>query len=1783
LGTYRTFTRCWLVTAALVLSGGSAVAQSLQLVRDANRTVQSQATPVAQFGSGALAEMCTDEWGCQLWATDGTTAGTHIVKRFSTPGVTGITSIGSKAILFTDRNMPQNFWVTDGTDAGTVPLRSFWLPTGGTGVLGNTAYFGADGSIWKSDGTAAGTVAVSDGGYATVALGSVFFSRNGPTSTELWRTDGTPGAATKISDLGGKPGDAVPSPVFEAGARIFYFGAAAYPNRTILSSDGTAGGTVAIAVFPASALLFGVMPPITVAGSNAYWLQYNGTGADLWRSDGSLAGTGMIATFASTDLNLVALGSDLVISARFGDRVELWRTNGTAAATALFRTWPGTPAPVFGPARELQGSLYFLVDYSLWKTQGTDATTQMISADSLAPWGNAGTRLLFANYAVANTVWSSDGTAPGTVPLEVAPDQPSASSGYCGLDNRTIVVGGIAYYVATDGEHGCELWRSDGTLAGTFMVKDIFPGSPGSIRSAPVAMGGRIYFFANPGVASTSAQLWSSDGTAAGTLLVKDIPPPANAGLSDIFLAATDSMLYFTTRDLPHSAYAMNFWKSDGTESGTVLLDPGAFGQYPSTLRGVGPLLFYNAQLPAGTVLMRTDGTAAGTFTVTPPAPGDLAVFSGVIAETPHLLYFLRTKLGAGTELWRTDGSLAGTFMVLSDSATAIGTMGDSLVFRAQAPGGGVQSLWITDGTAETLRFIRPDMGALPGQARIGNSLVFPATDGSIWATDGTDAGTRQIDAGYFPDTVVLSIASARGTAFISGQKAGGGLAFAASSGSAASTQRLIETSGLPGDATVVPTVTSSAELAGGLIVWGRGDGKGLERYLVPFDSSPDAAVFPAKTDVSANSLVTSDPVLISGTNVQFPVSASGGEVCISSANGCACDLAPFATSVTANFGQYLCARHFASPLASTTVTTNVDMGGTPSLFSSTTAAASAATVAFESTSASVREDGTVTLRVLRYGSAAGPLSVNWTTIDASAQAGVDFGTPGSPSPVTGSISWADGDATPRLIVIGGPMASVPLIDDDVVEPQKAFQVQLQTPSAPVNLVNGTATITLDDDDAAITFAAATATAYEGAIVDTVLTVTRAGRTDNTVRVGWTTANGTAIAGSDFGVAGSSAQVSGVLVFLPGETTRQITIGGSSSNIRIIDDTEQELDETFKVTLAAPTNGAVLGAVPEVLVTLVSNENVAALDSATKDVAENAGSVQLTIRRFGSTAGALSVGYATVDGSALAGQHYTATSGTLTWPAGDASPKTVLVPILDNLVPNATRSFQFRLSGSFSVGTPAVTTINILDDDSQVQFTAGATSVREGTPALTLTVTRQGVTTHAASVTWTVGGGTAIPGTDYSGPTSGTLQWAANDAAPKTITIPIIDDAIPEPPKNFTVALSSPVNTSVGAIPTVSVLLEDDDNGFLFSAPTYSVSEANPSVTLQVNRLGVATTAASVRWTAVNGTATAGKDFGSRGAATPPSGTLIWQAGDSNPKVIVIPMLQDSLVEGTESFTVVLGTPSAGMVIGTPGTATVSIADDEIPFESKISFSQAKYVIVENAGSAVLTVRREPIGAGFTVGATVSYATQPGTALVASDYAKSSGTISWSPSDGADKTITVPIVNDTVAEPIESFKVLLSTPSAGVQIATPDATVAILDDDDAFPLHGAVPADWTVPAVATKGWHVSNDLGAYEGVFSLRSDAIGDNETAQVEVTRAFGAGNVAFRYRVSSEPVFDRLRFFVDGVEKGSWSGTAVPGWTLFTTPITAGAHTLRWSYEKDGAISVGSDAAWIDAVTLP
>ncbi|MFN8176771.1 MAG: S8 family serine peptidase [bacterium] len=104
----------------------------------------------------------------------------------------------------------------------------------------------------------------------------------------------------------------------------------------------------------------------------------------------------------------------------------------------------------------------------------------------------------------------------------------------------------------------------------------------------------------------------------------------------------------------------------------------------------------------------------------------------------------------------------------------------------------------------------------------------------------------------------------------------------------------------------------------------------------------------------------------------------------------------------------------------------------------------------------------------------------------------------------------------------------------------------------------------------------------------------------------------------------------------------------------------------------------------------------------------------------------------------------------------------------------------------------------------------------------------------------------------------------------------------------------------------------------------------------------------------------------------------------------------------------------------------------------------------------------------------------------------------------------------------------------------------------------------------------------HEGNYAAKSGTITDSQASTMQLSLTLiSAGNVSFWYTVSSESGYDYLRFYIDGVQQGQWSGAVA--WTQATYPIASGSHTLTWTYSKDGSVSVGSDAAWVDFIDLP
>ena len=242
-------------------------------------------------------------------------------------------------------------------------------------------------------------------------------------------------------------------------------------------------------------------------------------------------------------------------------------------------------------------------------------------------------------------LWKSDGTAAGTVVVKDI--YPGADGSY---PYELTNVGGTLYFQADDGTNSYELWKSDGTAAGTVLVKDIYPGADGSYPYALIDVGGTLYFAADDG--SNGYELWKSDGTAAGTVLVKDIRP--GTGSADPgYLTAVGDTLYFQAND---GTNGEELWKSDGTAAGTVLVKdiwPGTGGADLAYLAAVGDTLYFRANDGTnGSELWKSDGTAAGTVLVQDMGPGQASAGPSVLTQVGARLFFRADEVSTGEELW---------------------------------------------------------------------------------------------------------------------------------------------------------------------------------------------------------------------------------------------------------------------------------------------------------------------------------------------------------------------------------------------------------------------------------------------------------------------------------------------------------------------------------------------------------------------------------------------------------------------------------------------------------------------------------------------------------------------------------------------------------------------------------------------------------------------------------------------------------------------------------------------------------------------------------------------------------------------------------------------------------------------------------------------------------------------------------------------------------------------------------------------------------------------------
>ncbi len=687
-------------------------------------------------------------------------------------------------------------------------------------------------------------------------------------------------------------------------------------------------------------------------------------------------------------------------------------------------------------------------------------------------------------------------------------------------------------------------------------------------------------------------------------------------------------------------------------------------------------------------------------------------------------------------------------------------------------------------------------------------------------------------------------------------------------------------------------------------------------------------------------------------------------------------------------------------------------------------------TIQFLTDSYTVAENSpSVTVTLTRIGPTNVSTSVGIGTSNGTAVAGQDYST------VQQLVTFSSGQTTKTV--------NIPVLDDTSVEGNESFTVGLIARAGSTLGSPSTATITITDNDSAssgqVQFGLASYTVDEG-VGNASVTVTRTGSSSGSGSVSYATSNGTALAGTDY------TATSGTLTFAGGETSKTVSVP-------IINDTTSEPSETINLTLSNPTGSVTPGSPGTTTITITDNDTAnpgqLQFSPAAYTVGELGISVTLTVSRINGSNGSVGVNYATANGTAIAGIDYTGiTNGTLTFASGETS-KTIVVSILDDTSVETSETFTVTLTnptGGATLGSAASANVIITDNDtttsSQLEFSKATYAVRETETASPtrafLTISRVGSTSGNTTVTYQTANGTATAGSDYT-VTAGTITFYPGESA-KVVTIPVLDDSLPEQDETFLVTLSNPVGATLGTTSTATVTIRDSSTpasvGQLgLTAPTYMASETVGFIKIGIIRTDGGYGPLTFSYATSNGSAIAGSDF------TATTGQFTFPHAIVDPIFINLPIVSDTLTEGDETLTFTL-TGTTGL----PMTATITIKDDGgQPQPGYFKFASLSSQVIEANSAANLTISR----VGGSLGAVdVTYETIAGSAQAGTDYTGiANGIVHFGDSETS-KTISIPILGDTVFEPTESFNVRLvgASGEAAILVADP-ATVTIIDDD----------------------------------------------------------------------------------------------------------------------------------------
>ncbi|MDA8018318.1 MAG: hypothetical protein MPN21_12800 [Thermoanaerobaculia bacterium] len=498
-------------------------------------------------------------------------------------------------------------------------------------------------------------------------------------------------------------------------------------------------------------------------------------------------------------------------------------------------------------------------------------------------------------------------------------------------------------------------------------------------------------------------------------------------------------------------------------------------------------------------------------------------------------------------------------------------------------------------------------------------------------------------------------------------------------------------------------------------------------------------------------------------------------------------------------------------------------------------------------------------------------------------------------------------------------------------------------------------------------------------------------------------------------------------------------------------------------------------------------------------IGESGGNAMITVERVNGTGGAVSVDYATSDGTAMSGVDYSAATGTLSWADGVGGSMTFLVPITPDLLDEDDETVSLTLSnpqGGAPLGTPDTAELTITDDDAPPMLSINDVSMPEGDAATTpfsFDVTLSAASGKTVSVNYATTDDSAVAPGDYAALPAATLNFLPGEIS-QSVTVQVVGETTPESDESFFVDLTSPVNATLADGQGLGTI-EDDDTLPNITIDDVTLSEGDAgtaSFDFTVTLSAPFGSTVSVDYATADGTATAG-DY-----TSVPTTQLDFLAGETM-RTVSVAVTGDLLDEPDETFFVNLSNPTNGNITDNQGVGLIQ--DDDAPPALSIDDVTLAEGDAGTTAFAFTVMLDAPSGQMVSV----DYATADDSATAGSDYNALATTTLTFLAGETSQMVTVDVLGDGVPEPNETFFVNLTNPVAAT-LATSQGVGTIVDDDTVPQIliddvtvtetdAGTVSATFTLTLTQSDPADVTVDYQTSDGTATAGSDYQADTGT----------------------------------------------------------------------------------------